>query len=358
MIRTALHAAVVLAAATPVSALASETFEVVAELDAGPGNVTVTPDGRIILSLHQFYDPELRVVELRPDGSLEPFPTPEWAGARTGVGVGLTAVLGLRSDRDGIIWMLDNGGGDPALTRLVGWDTRTDALHRIVEIPPEASIDGSFHNDLALDQERPLAYLADIAGGLAVVDLETGDVRRVLDDHRSTAAEDVDFIVRGELLTTAAGDPLRTGLNPITISVDNAHVYYGAMNGMAIWRVPTAVLADPGLSSDEVAAEVERFGDKPPSDGITIDAAGNVYVTDGGGNAIGVTRPDGAYSVLIADPLIRWPDGLSMGPDGWVYATINALDDAAPLNAGVEGDVEGDWRVIRFRPEAEAVVGR
>ena len=55
----------------------------VAELDRGPGNVTVTPEGRIILPLHQFYEPDLRVVELMRDGLLGPFPT-AGRGARTG----------------------------------------------------------------------------------------------------------------------------------------------------------------------------------------------------------------------------------------------------------------------------------
>ena len=39
-------------------------LEVVAELQQAPGNITLTPDGRMIISLHQFYGPELRVAEV------------------------------------------------------------------------------------------------------------------------------------------------------------------------------------------------------------------------------------------------------------------------------------------------------
>jgi hypothetical protein len=333
-------------------------LEVVAELERAPGNVTVTPDGRIILSLHQFYDPELRVVELLDDGSLTPFPTADWAGPRGDDGVGLTAVLGLRSDRDGVVWLLDNGAAGAAPPRLVGWNTRADTLHAVVDIPAAASLTGSFHNDLALDRERPLAYIADLAGGIAIVNLETGASRRVLDGHASTAAEDVDFVVRGEVLTMPDGEPLRVAVNPITIGPDNAWVYYGAMNGTAVWRVPTAALADPDLPAAELAAQVERYGDKPPSDGITIDAAGNVYVTDGGGNAIGVTRPDGSYGVHVVDARLEWPDGLAAGPDGFVYGTVNRLNDTPFLNAGESEPPAGPYYVVRFRPLGEAVVGR
>lgn len=339
----------------------SPELEVVAALDRGVGNVTVTPAGRIILSLHQFYAPDLRVVELMEDGSLVPFPTPDWAGPRGGDGtadVGLTAVLGLRSDANGVVWLLDNGGGDAALARLVGWDTVDGALEAVVPVPAAASIEGSFHNDLALDAERPLVYLADIAGGIGVVDLETGEGWRVLDGLASAAAEDVDFVVRGEVLTDPDGAPIRTALNPITISADNAWVYYAAMNGTSLWRVPTAALADPALSAEEVAAQVERHGDKPPSDGITIDAEGHVYVTDGGGNAIGVTHPDGRYEALIVDRRIEWPDGLSNGPDGWIYATVNRLNNAPPMNGGESTPVAEPYYLLRFRALADTAVGR
>jgi len=45
----------------------SDSLEVVAELPFAPGNITLTPDGRLILSLHQFYNPEMRVAELTKD---------------------------------------------------------------------------------------------------------------------------------------------------------------------------------------------------------------------------------------------------------------------------------------------------
>ncbi|MGF1502406.1 MAG: L-dopachrome tautomerase-related protein [Paracoccaceae bacterium] len=333
-------------------------LEIVAEFDTGPGNVTVTPEGRIIVSMHQFYAPEVRVYEVGPEGARAPFPTPDWAGPLGEDGIGFSSVLGLRASVEGVVWMLDNGLADGVPARLVGWDTRADTLVDTIEIPASASVEGSFHNDLALDAERPLAYIADLAGALVVVDLETGAARRVLDGHASTAADDVDMVVHGRRLTAPDGTPHRVAVNPITISADNAWVYYGAMHGLTVWRVPTAALADADLGADALAARVERYGAKPPSDGITVDDAGHVYITDTGGNAVGVTAPDGSYRPLVVDPRLEWPDGMSAAPDGWIYVTVNRLNDVAFLNGGETLEPIGPYVLARFRPLAPVTPGR
>src|SRR5687768_12327409 len=105
---TALLLATPAIAAPAISQLSAvNELEVVATLTQGPGNIAVTPEGRIILSQHQFYSPEFRVVELLKDGRTVPFPSEQWARAPGADGVGLNSVLGIRSDRNGVVWMLD-----------------------------------------------------------------------------------------------------------------------------------------------------------------------------------------------------------------------------------------------------------
>ena len=339
-------------------------IEVVAELTQGPGNLAITPAGRIILSQHQFYSPEFRVVELLSDGSTVPFPNPRWASAPDDDGIGMTAVLGIRAQWDGVVWMLDNGGG-ASIPKLVGWNTVTDRLHRVIHIPPPATRDNSFHNDLALDLARNLAYIADFAGGgnaaIVTVDLETGTARRLLEGHESVVPEDVRMVIDGDPVQMRVNGEIvepRIGINPITIDPAFEWVYYGAMHGTAIYRVPAAALADPSIEADDLAALVERYGDKPVSDGISIDMAGNVYVTDLENHAIGVTGPDGSYRILYRDEaIVDWPDAISYGADGRFYATVNRLHDSALLSAG-EREASAPFYVIRFDGLAESAVGR
>jgi sugar lactone lactonase YvrE len=338
-------------------------LEVVATLSQGPGNIAVTPDGRIILSQHQFYSPELRVVELLKDGRTVPFPDEAWAREPGADGVGLNSVLGIRSDRNGVVWILDNGGEVP---RVVAWNTVTNKLHRIIPIDAPATRPGSFHNDLAVDSRHGALYLADFGGdkgpAIVVVDLKTGRSRRVLEGHRSVQAEDIPTVIEGRPLRQKQPDGRvtlgRVGLNPITIDPTFEWVYFGAMHSDDLWRVRTRDLLNTGLSGDQLGKRVVRYGTKPPSDGISMDAAGNVYVTDTIEKAIGVTSPDGRYRVLAQDDeLLAWPDGISAGPDGWMYATVNKLHRSAALNAG-ENLSAPPYYVVRFRPFGDAVTGR
>jgi len=352
-----------LAASQGLPPLPNAQLEVVAKLEQGPGNVAVTPEGRIILSQHQFYDPELRVIELLPDGRTVPFPTERWARSLGPDGIGLNAVLGIRADANGVVWMLDNGGDVP---RVVAWDTRANRLYRTIPIPVPATRPGSLHNDLAIDLRNQALYLADVGGdkgpAMVVVDLATGTSRRVLEGHASVQPENVPIVVEGRPLRRREADgsivEARIGLNPITIDPSFEWVYYGAMHGDDIWRVPARALADSSLTAADLARQVERYGAKPPSDGISIDSGGHVYVTDVASHAIGVTGPSGAYRIYAQDSeRLAWPDGLSAGPGGWMYATVNKLHRSAAMNGG-ENLSRPPYYLVRFRAVSEAVPGR
>ena len=337
-------------------------LEVVATLQEGPGNIAVTPRGRIILSQHQFYAPKYRVVELRPDGNVTPWPTEAWSRSPGSDGVGLNAVLGLRSDPRGVVWLLDNGGDTP---KVVAWNTQSNELERVIYIPAPATRAGSLHNDLAVDVVNEALYLADIGGdrgpAIVVVDLKTGWSRRVLENHPSVRPQDVPMVVEGRPVHIAEGPdaaPARVGLNPITIDPSYTWVYYGAMHGHDIWRIRTRDLVNSKLSGEELASRVARYGDKPVSDGISVDGGGYVYVTDVEKTAIGVTGPEGTYRMYVQDDeRLVWADGISAGPDGWMYATVNKLNRSAMMNGG--RDRSGPpYYVVRFRAVGEAVPGR
>ncbi len=338
-------------------------LETVASFGPGtpPGNVAVGPQGRVYLSLHQFYEPELRVVELQKDGSTLAYPPHGWNQPPGPEGIGLNAVLGLVADRRGVLWLLDNAMTSADAPRLLGWDTRTNRLDRSIYLPMPMTREDAFLNDLAVDRVHGAVYVADTAAGsnaaLIVVDLATGHARRVLEGHRSVLPEDVDMVIDGRTVTLG-GAPARIGVNPITVDPAAEWVYFGPMSGTSLYRVRTSDLLKVDLPSADLAARVERYGDKPISDGITVDGAGNVYITDITANAIGVTRPDGRYEILYQDDArLSWPDGFAFGPDEYVYVTVNQLH-RSPVLADGGGTAQMPFLLLRFPALASGSVGR
>lgn len=344
-------------------------LEIMAELPDGPGNIAVGPDGRVFLTMHQAFGPDLKLVELLPDGTTRPYPTEAWAHAPGGDGIGLHSPLGLQVDTSGILWVIDNaegvhrGEGGP---KVLAWDTRAEELHRVVEVPAPASTASSFVNDIAVDRANDALYLADMTGddgpAIIVVDLQTGEMRRRLAGADPLLLEaDAPIVIDGQETRnpgpTAEGVEHRAGLNPITIDPNGEWVYFGAMHGTSVHRVRSADLRDFALSDEDLLARIERYGDKPVSDGITIDAAGNVYITDLNGKAIGVTRPDGSYEALVTDEMMVWPDSVSAGPDGHVWVAINQLNRSVPLNAGTDESTP-PYHIARVDAVAPLVVGR
>ncbi|MGB7293330.1 MAG: L-dopachrome tautomerase-related protein [Thermodesulfobacteriota bacterium] len=343
--------------------------EIVAKFENRPGNPAVTPDGRKIVSMQPIDNPTYRVVEVLPDGSIKPFPSEKWARAVGSDGIGMQAVIGIVADVNGIVWMLDMGGNGHA-PKLVGWDTKKNTLKRIINFPASASRPNSFHQDMAIDTKRNMAYVADMTRGdltgeslpaIVAIDLDTGFVRRVLEGNAHFAPGNEQIVIDGNTFgtKTANGEtvPLFLGLNPITIDVDNQWVYFGPINGKGLYRIPASALADSNLSDEDINAMIEPYGEKRCSDGISIDSKANVYITDIENHAIGVTNPEG-YRILVKDDnLLKWPDGMAFGPDGWLYVTVNQLNLHPLLNGGNEGG-KPPYYLIRVRPLANSTVGR
>lgn len=324
-----------------------------------PGNIAVGPDGRIFFSVHGFFGQPLKVVELMPDGTTVPYPNLAWASAPNAKGEGLNDVLGLNVDRRGILWLLD-GATPEHNARLVAWNTKTNTLHRIIYLGFPATNNTSFVNDLAIDYSNNAIYITDVGSpqtsALIVVDLNTGQARRVLEGSQFTRPEDVDMVIDDRLITLG-GQPARIGANPITISPDNKWLYFGAMNGLSLYRIETKSLLNSDLSNAELEKRIERYGDKPISDGITIDDAGNVYITSITDNSIGVIKSDGLYHVMYQSDELSWPDGFATGPDNQIYLTVNELHRSPVLNNGVKAS-QGVFAIYRFKALSSATVGR
>ena len=347
-----------------VTAEPGSSFEIVANLDKGPGNVSVMDDGRIMMSMHQFYRPEFTVVEYK-NNKLIPFPNEELAKSDSKSPLKLDSVLGIRSSADGIVWMLDNGMRSGVTPKLLAWDAKNNRLHRLIYLPPPITAKDSFVNDFSVDFRHNHIFISDPAGGgnaaLIVVNLNTGSTRRVLEGHGSVVPEQADLVIDNVpiLVKDTTGKLVRPhiGVNPITEDLNNEWVYFGPMHSHSLYRIKADDLANEALNDKDLSSRVERYSDKPISDGISIDKDNNIYLGDLAANAIGVISTEKSYRRLAQCPRLSWVDSFSFGPAGKLYAVVNRLHQSAVLNGGVAKS-KPPYYLLQVKPLAAGLPGR
>ena len=88
-----------------------------------------------------------------------------------------------------------------------------------------------------------------------------------------------------------------------------------------------------------------------------MDVADNVYLTDPEHDAILTLGQDRKLRTLVKDSRLRWPDGLSFGPDGWLYVTCSALQHVL-FERAAHMRAHAPYQIFRVKPGPEGVPGQ
>lgn len=290
------------------------------------------------------------VAEILASGRQVPYPDADSNRWKPGVLMPTAAdawvcVQSVRCEGD-LLYVLD--AGNPSFSGIVGAaaklttvDLRTSRIVRRYPFHLPAFERSSYPNDFRLDPARPVAYVTDSGlGAIVVVDLESGRQRRLLADHPSTKAEpDVVPVIEGRPLLSARGQgdqPLAVHADGLTLDPTGTWLYWQALTARTLWRAPTAVLANPDATPEQVAAAVEKVGTTLVADGLECGPDGTIYLAAIEEGAVVARRPDGTLERLVKDPRLAWPDTLALAADGTLYVTTSQLH-RTPLIAGVTG---------------------
>jgi sugar lactone lactonase YvrE len=151
---------------------------------------------------------------------------------------------------------------------------------------------------------------------------------------------------------------IRPGADSITLDRRGEWLYYAAVTGDHLYRIRTRDLNDETLSAADLEARVEiYYENKTHSDGITSDDADNIYITDPEHFAIHRIDAGRVMTTLFKDERLRWPDGFSFGPDGYLYFTCSSLQHVI-WKGRAHVDAHAPYHIFRFRPGTKAAPGQ
>lgn len=344
--------------------MAADVLEKVADLDFPPGNIAVSADGRVFFTLHPEARPQLKVVEL-VDGQPQAFPNLAFqTGTKEDDSLEpryFRNVLSVRIDRYNRLWTLDNGHHGFDAARLMAFDLDSGrALHEYV-FPPSIADLGSHLNDFQVSPDGRTIYIADASffaktPAVIVYDIKSRRARRVIESHPSVDAEKYIPVVQGRKMQAFGLVAIRPGVDSIVLDPKGEWLYFAAVSNNHLYRVHTDNLLDTGMSAYELQASIEVFAEKTMSDGLSVDRQGNIYISDPEHSAILSMNPAGEMRTLLKDERLRWPDGFSFGPDGWLYVTCSSLHHVI---GRLPGSVSrhAPYQIFRFKPGPLGIPG-
>ena len=321
------------------------------------GNVSVSADGRIFFTVHPQSRPQGNKLLEWVDGAAIPYPS---GAVQPHL---FDSVLGLVIDRQNRLWTIDNGNHGLGAARLIAFDLNNGNIVHDNELRADIAPAGSYLQDLQVTNDGETIFIADASlwrkqAAIVVYDVATREGRRVLENHASVSAQNYVIQTPARKMSFAGGlVDMKVGVDGIALDTNGEWLYFGAMNHGGLFRIRVDSLRNPIMPANELEALVERYADKPLSDGLSTDTEGNIYVTDVEHGAIMVVDENRNPVTLVQSPRIRWADGLSFGPDGWLYVADSALPEQV-LRTSDHIRSQSPYHIFRFQPGAQGIPGR
>ena len=328
--------------------------QVFASPDFAPSAVAVSRTGRIFVEFPRFTDQPSNpsVAEVFPDGTSKPYPGGGWndwaKGKPADQAFVSTNTLNIFPVDPDALWVMDTGS--PFLgknlegaAKVIRIDLKTNTVARVYPLPRSVLPENGYPNDLRLSPDGATAYITESGtGAILLLDVKSGDVRRVLSDTPLTKA-DPKRVPRAEgieLRMKDGGQPFRVHADALELSPDGKWFYYTTVDG-PLYRVATDDLKDKTLSPKEMESRVKLAADIPTVGGTAMDANGTMFFSETDTGSITSLRveqkPDShvpfSRRTLVKDKRLIWPDAIFLADDGYLYvcaAQINRL----PLFAG------------------------
>ena len=255
-------------------------------------------------------------------------------------------------DDGGTLWILDPSapmlktiqGAGAKLVRMNKQTNTVDRTYPFMSIVP----DTAYVNDVRVDVQKQFAYLTESkGGGIIVVDLTSGQMRRLLSTHYSTKSDPAyKYIIDGRELVKE-GRPAKFNSDGIALTPDGVYLYYKPLTDDKLYRIKTEYLRDQNLSDTAMGNKVEDLGHFASSDGMIFDKSGNLYLGDPQNYRLLKIDTNLKMTTLLQDPRLIWPDSYAIA-GGYLYVSCSQIQKQPEYNAGVNMRTS-PYTVYRFK---------
>lgn len=287
--------------------------------------VAVSGEGRIFVNFPRWSSIPFSVAEI-VDSQLVPYPNTEWNtwGGTTPPENHFVCVQSVYIDKENFLWILDpasiNGSVVAGGAKLLKIDLQADSIIQIIYFNNTIAPGQSYLNDIRVDTEEDVGYITESGiGALVVIDLTTGNSRRLLQDHYSVKAENIQLIINGQIVNFVVHS------DGLALSNDRSYLYYKALTGYNLYKIKTEKLRDTTLNNTHLENEVEFVIETLPCDAMEFDADSNLYFTAIQDNAIYYLTPELEFELAVTDDRLKWPDSFSITSDDEIYVTSSRI---------------------------------
>lgn len=290
--------------------------------------VTMSDSGRMFANFPRWRDNlPFSVVEVMKDGSHKPYPDEKW---NTWNGRPeknhFTCVQSVFAHKN-YLYVLDPSSpemkGVVGTPKLYRFNLTSNKLDKTWEFKEDVAPKMSYLNDLRIDDNARKIFITDSGlGGIVILDMKTGNAKRVLDKHPSTKSENITLTVDKQQFTR------KINSDGIALSPVDNKLYYHALTAYNLYRVPVDALETNSRDETKLVKQVEKVGVTPAPDGMIFDKEGNLYMADLERNAVSYRTPEGDMKILIQDERIKWPDTFTMDGHNNLIFTDSLLQKA------------------------------
>ncbi|GAB3812196.1 L-dopachrome tautomerase-related protein [Pontibacter rugosus] len=327
------------------------TLTQVAQTNLQWTGVAVSEQSRIFANFPRLSgDVPYSVVEVKENNELVPFPNQEWNQWNPALSPAdhFVSVQAVYVDDENYLWIVDPAspmmqGVVDGGAKLVKVDLATNEIVQKIIFSEPVIYPKSYLNDVRIDTQRDVAYLTDSGmGAIVVVDLKTGESRRLLGNHYSTKSENIIIKPEGIVYRNPDGSLPSVHSDGIALTPQRDYIYYQALTGTTLYRIGTQWLLDESLTEAQREAKVEKVGKVGPHDGIIFGPDGRLYLTGVANNSVERLNGNRVEHVVSSEHL-KWPDTFSVGPDGYIYVTTSQLH--------YQGNPPEPYKIFKFKPE-------